>query len=153
MRFSLMLLMTILALKARAQRPEEKAEKIQAAKVAYITSKLNLTTAQAQTFWPVYNEFEGGKKKIRFQMKGLQKESKQGQLNDEQIKANVRKRLALRQEELDLEKQYVEKFLKVISASQVADLYDSEKEFTKLLLNRWKGEGGKGKGKGEYPDD
>ncbi len=148
-----MLLMTILALKARAQRPEEKAEKIQAAKVAYITSKLNLTTAQAQTFWPVYNEFEGGKKKIRFQMKGLQKESKQGQLNDEQIKANVRKRLALRQEELDLEKQYVEKFLKVISASQVADLYDSEKEFTKLLLNRWKGEGGKGKGKGEYPDD
>jgi len=148
-----MLLMTILALKARAQRPEEKAEKIQAAKVAYITSKLNLTTTQAQTFWPVYNEFEGGKKKIRFQMKGLQKEGKQGQLNDEQIKANVRKRLALRQEELDLEKQYVEKFLKVISASQVADLYDSEKEFTKLLLNRWKGEGGKGRGRSDFPED
>lgn len=152
-RYGLMLLITLLSLKTMAQGPKEKAEKIQAAKVAYITSKLNLTTAQAQTFWPVYNEFEAGRRKIRFQLKGLQKESKHSQPNDEQIKANVRKRLALRQEELDLEKQYVEKFLKVISADQVADLYDSEKEFTKLLLNRWKGEGGKGKGKGEFPED
>jgi hypothetical protein len=148
-----MLLMTILALKARAQGPEEKAEKIQAAKVAYITSKLNLTTAQAQTFWPVYNEFEGGRKKIRLQMKGLNKESKHAQLNDEQIKANVRKRLALRQEELDLEKLYVDKFLKVLSAAQLADLYESEKEFTKLLLNRLKGEGGKGRGRSDFPED
>ncbi len=133
---------------------EEKVEKVQAAKVAYITSKLNLTTAQAQSFWPVFNEFESARRKIRFQLKGLQRESKLAVLNEEQIKANVRKRLALRQEELDLEKQYAEKFMKLLSAAQVAELYESEKEFTKLLLQRWKGEGRRKRGGGtDFPDD
>ena len=133
---------------------EEKVEKVQAAKVAYITSKLNLTTAQAQSFWPVFNEFESARRKVRFQLKGLQRESKHAVLNEEQIKANVRKRFALRQEELDLEKQYAEKFMKLLSAAQVADLYESEKEFTKLLLKRWKGEGGRKRGGGpDFPDD
>ena len=132
---------------------EEKLEKVQAAKVAYITSKLDLSTAQAQTFWPVFNEFEAARRKVRFQMKGLHRDGKHSQLNEEQMKANIRKRLALRQEELDLEKQYAEKFMKILSAAQVADLYESEKEFTKLLLNRWKGgDGGGGRRKGGRPD-
>jgi hypothetical protein len=47
--------------------PEERGggERVQAAKVAYITSKLALTTVQAQQFWPLYNEFEAARKKIR----------------------------------------------------------------------------------------
>lgn len=140
-----------------AQGPdlEEKLEKVQAAKVAFITSKLSLSTAQAQNFWPVFNEFESARRKIRFQLKGLQRELKNSQQNEEQAKANIRKRFTLRQEELDLEKLYAEKFMKVLSASQVADLYESEKEFTKLLLNRLKGEGGRRrKGGGpDFPDD
>jgi hypothetical protein len=136
---------------AQAADKEEKLEKVQAAKVAYITSKLNLSTAQAQNFWPVFNEFEAARRKVRTQMKSLQREGKHNQLTEEQLKANVRKRLAFRQEELDLEKQYAEKFMKVLSAAQVSELYESEKEFTKLLLNKWK-EGGKGK-RGDFPED
>jgi hypothetical protein len=138
---------------AQGGKLAEKVEKVQAAKVAYITSKLNLSTEQSQNFWPVFNEYESARRKIRFQVKGLQREGKHGQLNEEQMKASVRKRFALRQEELDLEKQYAEKFMKILSAAQVAELYESEKEFTRLLLNRWKGEGGGGKGKADFPED
>jgi len=157
MKTLLLFSVLLLSLNLKAQPPgmEEKAEKVQAAKVAYITSKLNLNTAQAQGFWPVFNEFESARRKIRFQMKVLQREGKHSQLNEEQMKASIRKRLALRQEELDLEKQYAEKFMKILSAAQVAELYESEKEFTKLLISRWKGEGGRRRGGGgpDFPED
>lgn len=134
-------------------RLAEKLEKVQAAKVAYITSKLSLSTEQAQNFWPVFNEFESARRKIRFQLKGLNKEGRNNQLSEEQLKASVRKRLALKQEELDLEKLYAEKFMKILSASQVVELYESEKEFTRLLLKQWKGGEGGGKGKHDFPED
>lgn len=34
------------------QTPQEKKDKIKALKVAYITEKLDLTTEEAQKFWP-----------------------------------------------------------------------------------------------------
>jgi hypothetical protein len=155
-----LLLLFILPLQVLLAQPpdaEEKIEKVQAAKVAYITSRLNLNTTQSQAFWPVFNEFEAARRKIRFQMKGLHREAKHGQQNEEQMKASIRRRLALRQEELDLEKQYAEKFMKVLSAEQVSELYESEKEFTKLLLHKWKGggeAGGRRKGgRGDFPED
>ena len=152
----LLLILPLQVLLAQPPDAEEKIEKVQAAKVAYITSRLNLNTTQSQAFWPVFNEFETGRRKIRFQMKGLHREAKHGQQNEEQMKASIRKRLALRQEELDLEKLYAEKFMKILSAEQVSELYESEKEFTKLLLNRWREGEGRGRrkgGRGDFPED
>jgi hypothetical protein len=129
--------------------PEERGggERVQAAKVAYITSKLALTTAQAQQFWPLYNEFEAARKKIRKQIRQLQLDNILFDANEERLKTDIKKLFALRQEELDLEKLYSEKFLKVISAKQLAEYYRSEKEFTRLLIKRLKGgRGGRGRG-------
>lgn len=132
-------LMVLFALPMAAQPDQEdKSDRITAAKVAYITSKLNLTTAQAQQFWPVFNEFEAARKKIRKQMRLLRVEAKLSDPTEEELKADIKKMFALRQEELDLEKQYSDKFLKVISPRQLAEYYRSEKEFTKLLLHKLK---------------
>ena len=37
---------------------EKKKEKIEAIKVAYISEELELTVAESQAFWPVYNELQ-----------------------------------------------------------------------------------------------
>lgn len=127
--------------------PENRSEKVQAAKVAYITTRLNLSTQQAQQFWPIYNEFELARKKIRKQIKQLVIDAKPGvDPSEEQLKTDLKKFMALRQEELDLEKSYMEKFLKVLSAKQLVEFYRSEKMFAKLLIDRIKG-GGRGQGK------
>ena len=118
---------------------EDKGERVEAAKVAYITSKLNLTTAQAQQFWPIFNEFEMSKKKIRKQIKQLRIGNGVTDATEEQIKLDIKKMFQLRQEELDLEKSYSEKFAKAISTKQLAEFYRSEKDFTKMLLNRLHG--------------
>lgn len=123
----------------RERNWEGKGEKIQAAKVAYITSRLNLNTQQSQQFWPIYNEFEEARKKIKKQIKKLVMENEAKEITEDQIKADIKKLFVLRQEELDLEKSYAEKFLKVLTAKQVVDFYRSEKEFTSLLLKRLKG--------------
>lgn len=42
-------------------------ERIKALKTAFITEKLELTPQEAQKFWPVYNEFDDKKAKIKFE--------------------------------------------------------------------------------------
>jgi hypothetical protein len=44
--------------------------------------------------------------------------------------------ITLRQKEVDLEKEYMNRFLKTISPRQLSELYKTEQEFTKLLLER-----------------
>ena len=126
---------------ASADEQDEKGDRVEAAKVAYITSRLDLNTQQAQQFWPVFNEFETSKKKIRKQLRQLRVDNLLLDGSEDQLKTDIKKMFALRQEELDLEKQYVDKFLKVISAKQLAEFYRSEKEFTKILLKRLHGKG------------
>jgi hypothetical protein len=122
---------------------EDRSDRLQAAKVAYITNKLNLTSTQAQQFWPVYNEFELARKKIRKQIRKLRVDNMLLNGTEEEIKTDIKKLFALRQEELDLEKMYAEKFLTSISAKQLAEYYRSEKEFTKLLIKKLKERGGR----------
>ena len=42
-----------------------KKEKVKALKVAYITDELNLTTEEAQRFWPIYNAFDDKQAELR----------------------------------------------------------------------------------------
>jgi Spy/CpxP family protein refolding chaperone len=148
----LLLFSSIIPAVAQQGAPEDQEERgggdrVQAAKVAYITSKLELTTAQAQQFWPLYNEFEAARKKIRKQIRQLRVDNILLDASEDQLKTDIKKLFALRQEELDLEKLYSEKFLKVITAKQLAEYYRSEKEFTRLLIKRLKGgRGGRGRG-------
>lgn len=125
-------------------------DRLQTAKVAFINTKLNLTTTQAQQFWPLFNEFEAAKKKIRKQLRQLKADNLLAEGTDEALKGDIKKMFSLRQEELDLEKGYSEKFLKVISAKQLVDFYRSEKEFTRLILRKLRERrGGHGGGMGE----
>ena len=44
---------------------KEKREKVKALKVAYITEQLELTTDEAQKFWPIYNAFDDKQGELR----------------------------------------------------------------------------------------
>ena len=121
---------------AQGGKKEERNERVQAAKVSFITTKLDLNTTQAQQFWPMYNEYEAERKKIRKQMRQLKVDNILSDGTEDQLKTDIKKMFVLRQEELDLEKSYSDKFLKVLSAKQMVQFYRAEKEFTKVLLKR-----------------
>jgi Spy/CpxP family protein refolding chaperone len=110
--------------------------KIESAKIGLITNRLNLSAEQSQQFWPVYNDFDGKKRDIRKQMRKLVIETNTLTTSDEKILANIKDMLNLQQKEVDLEREYMNKFLKVINVRQLAELYKAEQVFTQMLLNR-----------------
>ncbi|MBL4625634.1 MAG: hypothetical protein JKY42_10920, partial [Flavobacteriales bacterium] len=100
---------------ALAQHPQgpppnkEAYEKMRAHKIAYITEKLNLTPDEAQVFWPVYNELETKLHDLRGANRPDRKKDPES-MTDTEVEKMINKRFEFRQKELDLEKQYHEKF-------------------------------------------
>lgn len=135
----LFLFIGLVSTTAQAQRrSEEEIKKIQDAKVAIITNRLNLTPEQSTGFWPMYNEYAQRRREIhRAQRKIINDKKAEGQ-NDEAVLNNLKEVQELRQKELDLEKEYQNKFLKVITASQVIELYKAERTFNDMLIQRLK---------------
>ena len=136
--FGLILVLTATVSVQAQGRSDEEIKRIQDAKVAIITNRLNLTTEQSKDFWPVYNEYSQKRREIhRAQRRIINDKKAEGQ-TDEQVLGNLKEVQELKQKDLDLEKEYQSKFLKVISANQVVELYKAEKTFNDMLIQRLK---------------
>jgi Skp family chaperone for outer membrane proteins len=124
-------------------------EKIKAMKVGYITEKLDLTTKEAQKFWPIYNEFDAKIEKIHKTLRSMRK--KDGGIDD-MTDAEVEKMIIthdeLRQKELNIQKEYHAKFKAVLPIKKVAKLYKANHDFKRDLLKKIRNHKGGGQ-KGE----
>jgi len=110
-------------------------EKINALRIAYISEKLGLTTEQAEKFWPVYREFSDKRRDLRQELIVARKDLKQGQDPDKDAKI-MNLGLELKQRELDLEKTYSDRLLKVITAKQILSLRKAEGDFQQLIRDQ-----------------
>ena len=112
----ILLLAAGFALKGVAQDGNDQKEgggkRLEALKIAYLTQKLNLSTEEAQRFWPVYNKYTEEIHKIRQE----QKEKNTSEIDTEDKILNVRKR-------------YNGEFSKALSADKANTFFRSEKEF------------------------
>ena len=111
-------------------------EKIEAIKVAYITKELNLSSDEAQKFWPVYNEYFKELKKVRDENR-----------NDE---------LAFEEKALNIRKKYKADFKKVLGDdTRVNKVFVIDRNFREMLrremMNRQKNK--KGARFQQPPDD
>ena len=68
---------------------EKKKEKIEAIKMAYLTEELELTVAESQAFWPVYNERQNKEHELR----ELQRSGFKKLISDEPSEKEVKKML------------------------------------------------------------
>jgi Spy/CpxP family protein refolding chaperone len=141
MKSALFLIGLLLSTGAWAQRANPKKnkpapdnERIEAVRVAFITERLELSPAQSQTFWPVYNAYVAENKTIRQELRALA--SRGLNLNDDELKRELEKRFDLQEKQLALQRRYHREFLKVITPRQVAELYKGEEQFKALLLRR-----------------
>ena len=113
-----------------------KREQLEALKIAHITEKLALTPDEAQTFWPLFNEMEGKMKAIRKSRRKNRKDTKTNHdmLSDKELMAAVEKELDFEQQELDLKKEYNQKFSKIIPIKKVVLLHEAQEGFKRRLL-------------------
>lgn len=119
---------------------QEKKENIEAMKVAFITSKLDLTPEEAQKFWPVYNQYTEKVKELRKKRREDEREAKKNfdELSDKEIEQAIDNDLTIRQKELDLQKEYNTKFKTVLPIKKVSKLYLAEEQFKRVLLDKLK---------------
>ena len=113
-------------------------QKIESAKIGYITNRLNLTTEQAPQFWAIYNEYNGKRKDLNRKVRQLTGEnSRQGQNpTDAAVLSNLKDLNSSRQKLGDLDDEYMPRFLKVISPTQLQELYKAERSFNRQLLEK-----------------
>ena len=123
------------SLKAQDEYPR-KNEKIKAAKVGLITNRLNLTEEQAKTFWIVYDEFDKKRVEIRKNVRKMTAESRNITTSDDKILSDLKEVLSLKQKEVDLEKEYLSKFLKSINVRQLSELFKTEQLFNQMLVKK-----------------
>jgi hypothetical protein len=105
--------------KAQDQGGNKRAEKIEALKIAFITQRLELTSEEAQRFWPVYGQYENDIKSIL------------GNNKNEDVIDNEEKLLNIR-------KKYRPEFTKILGQLRMNKLFAAEKEFRGVLLQRLK---------------
>ena len=136
---------------------QSRKEKIEAQRVAFITDKLDLTSAEAQVFWPVYNEFDKKRHEMSKTFHGPPDgtEKPMNDLSDKEATELADNQIIEAQKMLDLRKEYHAKFKSVLPPRKVLMLYDSEREFQKQLIDRLRNgkrppeDKGKGPGRGQ----
>lgn len=121
---------------------ESRGERIKAMKTAFITQELELTSAEAEKFWPVYNKFENEirslKKQERAEVKKTLKEDLDN-LSDAQAKEILIKIKNFKNRELDFQNQKVEELLEHLSPIKVLRLKKAEHDFQMQLLKKYRG--------------
>ena len=114
-------------------------KKMKAAKVAFLTSEMDLSPEEAQKFWPVYNKAEAERaealKKVRKSYKDLSKAVKDGK-DDKEISNLMDEYYAATKESAKVEAEFGAKVRKVLTPTKAAKLLLSEEKFRKMQFNR-----------------
>lgn len=131
-----LIIVTVVAHTAGAQNDPNGRQRIEAAKIGMITNRLNLTPDQAPQFWAIYNEYSGKKQELNRRVRQLNNEPSRTSLNNDQLVNGLREVNATKQKLADLDDEYLNRFLKVISPAQLAELYKTEQVFNKMLLQQ-----------------
>jgi hypothetical protein len=125
-----------------AQEPDETQaqnatarEKIKAARIGLITQRLGLTPEQAEKFWPIYNEFTEKRSELRKPLKEAERNIDPKNADPKQQQALVDLNLKVKQDELTLEKEYSGKLMNVITAQQMLNLHQAERDFRNIIIN------------------
>ena len=106
------------------QQRKERFEKWQAERVEFISKSVDLTADEAKVFWPIANELQAKKwelnKALREEMRKIRNAKRENQtVSEADYKRVVELRLETKIKEAQLEQEYLDKMLKVLSAEKV----------------------------------
>jgi hypothetical protein len=112
-------------------------EKLNAYKIAFFTRRLNLTSGEAEKFWPVYNEFQNKRIVIQTERQSLNRNVNQNMLNmsEKEMTETGDRLISLQIQEASLSQEYHKKFREILSPAKVLRLYQAENQYRIQLLN------------------
>ena len=143
------LLLMISGVNAQADPEEEmdpkRKEKIEVLKRSFITDKIQLTTAEAEKFWPLYNERETSKEVIRKAIKDKMMETKKNSKDEKAVLSSIDFITMKRKEEADIDAKFLKGAMPIIGSDRCVKLAAADREFQRELVKKMK------EGRGEGP--
>jgi hypothetical protein len=129
---------------------QQRFRELESQRIAFITKEVSLTPAEAQLFWPVYNEYN--EKRAGMMQKHRQERNATENLDgksDSEILKIAEMDIAHMEEMTALRRQFHDKFLEVLPPIKVVKLYEAERNFNRELYrqNRQRIMQGQGRGR------
>ncbi|TVR80689.1 MAG: hypothetical protein EA409_07655 [Saprospirales bacterium] len=118
----------------RGELSPEQRERIEAMRVAFITREIQLTSKQAEVFWPVYREMKAELDELREDSDLIGKNPME--MDDAEAGKHLDQWFERRQRELHLRESYRERLQNVISPKQILALYQAENQFRRQMLRQ-----------------
>ncbi len=143
----LLLFLTSFSFFAQNGKIDEKREKIKAFKVSFLTTELELTSTEAEKFWPIYNAYDDK----QYELKYLKMKTYIRQLKDENLKNLSDKEASTLLSQIEstdkeiyqLRDKYMSSLKKVLPAKKILLLKKSEDDFNRKLLQQYRDKGNK----------
>lgn len=132
---------------AQNEKMDDKREKIKTYKVSFLTTELDLTLAESEKFWPIYNAYDDKQYELRHQkMKAYTRK-----LTEESLKSMTEKEAATLLSQIEstdeelylLRKRYTANLKKILPAKKIIILRKSEDDFNRKLLHQYRDKAGK----------
>ena len=119
----------------RAQEQTD-SDKLTAYKIAFFTKKLDLTPAEAEKFWPVYNDYSARKSKIQIERITTMRYVNQNEANitDQEMASMAGKLSQSYIDESNLTITFTGQIEKVLTPRKVVRLYQAEAQYKLHLL-------------------
>lgn len=135
--FSILLIFLFLA-KGQTVFAQPGKDKVEALRIAYITEKVELTSHEAEKFWPVYNEYNDKIKAIRRNMRKSYRDRSEN-MSEKEAEQLYLIFIQSKQAEADVHRQYNEKLKGIIGAKKMVKLHVAEEEFRRKVMEAVQG--------------
>ncbi len=119
---------------------ERMKERIKAQKATFITNALDLTTEEAQKFWPIYNTYDDTSEKIRRKdLRNIKQKMRQNpNMSDAEANDMLKDLIDAETRLFQSKIQLLNDLKGVIPANKIIKLKAAEDEFNRKLLDRLK---------------
>jgi hypothetical protein len=136
-RIVIFLLIILIYPVTKSEAQNTNLEKLNNYKIGFFTKRLNLTSEEAEKFWPVYNEYQGQKNLLQLEKLKLNRTFNQNEstLNDRQLEEMGDKYIDCIVQESALAVTFHKKLKTVLSPAKVIMYYQAENQYKVQLLN------------------
>ncbi len=133
------LTLTLAGLNAQNKGKNDWQDRWKAEKIAYITDAVNLTSDEAERFWPVYNKCESEKKNsfkaVMDAYKALEDAVNAGK-SESELRTLLDKYIDSQEFGKEIDKNYLAEYRKILSDKKLAKLYLAEESFRRQQIHR-----------------
>jgi hypothetical protein len=132
------ILMCLLLFPPYAAKGQEQSdnEKLTAYKIAFFTQRLDLTPAEAEKFWPVYNDYSARKSKLQIDRISMLRYATQNEANmsEAELSSTADKLARTFIDEANLIATFSNELKKALPPAKVIRLYHIENQYKQQLL-------------------